>query len=290
MVIQSAAWDADGRCFAFTPRGLMFWNGQSWLRANEIVNHLPAGMSFARRYEAGGWLVGGSEATLAVYNTDGVREVVRGPDPSIEFLHGSGRFDDLLVAVGHAPGDAPSLWTMTARRWMRPLRLEGVSYVSALLRLNDSRWVICGRLTQGTGFVAVYEPLQWDVSYVSTPRTRAFVAGASEPERELALLVGADGVSVRVEGEHVSTSVAQGSPDLTASAMDVLAREWVASLGNLWVRDPERDTEWRRVWSDTNWKTPFISLMADAGLVVAMTVDGGIVEGRAGWRGPRRAL
>jgi hypothetical protein len=25
--------------------------------------------------------------------------------------------------------------------------------------------------------------------------------------------------------------------------------------------------------------------MADAGIVVAMTVDGGIIEGRAGWKG-----
>jgi len=28
--------------------------------------------------------------------------------------------------------------------------------------------------------------------------------------------------------------------------------------------------------------------MADAGMVVAMTVDGGIVEGRASWHGARR--
>ena len=55
MIIQSAAWDADGRCFAFTPRGPLFWNGQSWLEAPEVSRALPEGMSFARRYEAGGW-------------------------------------------------------------------------------------------------------------------------------------------------------------------------------------------------------------------------------------------
>jgi hypothetical protein len=66
-----------------------------------------------------------------------------------------------------------------------------------------------------------------------------------------------------------------------------LAREWVSSHGRLWVRDPERETEWRQVWAGDQWQTPFVSLMADAGMVVAMTVDGGIVEGRAGWHALR---
>jgi hypothetical protein len=70
--------------------------------------------------------------------------------------------------------------------------------------------------------------------------------------------------------------------------MDVLDREWAASVGKLWVRDPERDSGFRPVWRDSAWRTPFVSVMADAGMVVAMTVDGGIVEGRANWHGTRR--
>lgn len=287
VVIQSAAWDADGRCFVFTPRGPLFWNGQSWLDAPEVEHNLPAGMSFAKRYEAGGWLVGGAGGALAVYNTYGVREVVRAPDDTLEFSHASGRFDDLVVAVGQRPDEAPSLWAMAARRWMKPLRLDGVSYVAALHRLDESRWLLCGRLTQGVGFAAVYTPMQWEVEYLDVPHTRAFVGGASEPERGVALLVGADGVALRVGTTGTTSTLANGSPDLTAAAMDVLAREWVASLGALWVRDAERDMDWQRVWSTSEWKTPFISMMADAGMVVAMTVDGGIVEGRAAWHALR---
>jgi serine/threonine protein kinase len=287
VVIQSAAWDTDGRCFAFTPRGPLFWNGQSWLEAPEVGRALPAGMNFARRYEAGGWLVGGAGGTLAVYNTDGVREIVRAPDSNVHFSHASGRFDDLLAAVGHRPSEPPTLWGMAARRWMKPLRLEGVSYVAALLRLDDSRWVVCGRLSKGQGFAAIYSPMQWEISYLSTPSTRAFVGGASEAERGLALVVGADGVSLRIEGDSATGSVAVNAPDLTAAAMDVLAREWVASIGKLWVRDPERGSEFRSVWSSTAWQTPFVSLMADAGMLTAMTVDGGIVEGRAAWHALR---
>jgi serine/threonine protein kinase len=289
-VVLSAAWDVDGHCFALTTQGPVFWNGQSWVEAREVAQNLPDGMTFARRFEAGGWLLGGRGGTLAVYSSEGVREVVRAPEPSITFSHASGRFDDLLAAVAQRPGEPPALWAMAARRWMKPLPLEGVAYVASLLRLDDSRWILCGRLTQGTGFAAIYAPMQWETTVLLTPRTRAFVGGASEPERGLALIVGSQGVALRVEDDEAVSTLADGSPDLTAGAMDVLDREWVASLGRLWVRDPERDSAWRSVWNDPTWNAPFTSVMADAGMVVAMTADGGVLEGRAGWRvaGPDR--
>jgi eukaryotic-like serine/threonine-protein kinase len=283
-VILSAAWDVDGHCFAFTSRGPEFWNGQDWVPAQDVARDLPAGMAFARRFEAGGWLVGGEAGTLAVYTTEGVREVVRCPDPQVTFSHASGRFDDLLAAVGQKPGEPPKLWAMAARRWLKPLPLDGASYVAALLRLDSERWVICGRLQHGTGFCSVYTPMQWETTVLLTPRTRAFVSGASEQERGLALVVGSDGVALRIEGQEAVSSVADGTPGLTAAAMDVLDREWVCSLGRLWVRDPARDLSWRPVWHDPNWQAPFVSMIADAGMVVAMTADGAILEGRAGWR------
>lgn len=283
-VVQSAAWDTDGRCFAFTSLGPLFWTGESWLPAPEVAEGLPERMAFARRYEAGGWLVGGEGGTLAVYNTEGVREIVRAPETEVQFLQASGRFDDLLAAVSHRPGEIPVLWAMAAHRWMKPLPLEGVRYVASLLRLSDSRWLLCGRLLDGGGFAAVYSPMLWEVTPLATPPVRAFVGGSSQPERGLALIVGPAGTAVRIEKNLVTSSRAEGAPDLTASAMDVLDREWIASLGTLWVRDPHRDPVWQRVWSNAEWRTPFVSLMADAGLIVAMTVDGGILEGRAGVR------
>jgi eukaryotic-like serine/threonine-protein kinase len=283
-VILSGAWDVDGHCFAFTSKGPEFWNGQSWLPAQSVARDLPRGMAFARRYEAGGWLLGGESGTLAVYSAEGVREVVRAPDAQVTFSHASGRFDDLLTAVGQKPGESPKLWAMAARRWLKPLPLEGVSYVAALLRLDDERWVLCGRLQQGVGFCSLYSPMQWESQPVSTPRARAFVGGASEPERGLALVVGSDGVALRIEGNEAVSSIAEGAPALTAAAMDVLDREWVCSVGRLWVRDPSRDLAWRPVWHDPNWVAPFVSMIADAGMVVAMTADGAILEGRASWR------
>lgn len=177
------------------------------------------------------------------------------------------------------------LYAMASHRWMKPLELQGVAYVAALLRLDDDRWLLCGRLEQGTGFAAIYDPMHWNVSYLLAPRTRAFVDGASAPERGFGLVVGSDGVALRVEGDQAVSSVANGAQDLSAAAMDLLDREWIGSAGRLWVRDPSQDPIWREVWSKPSWTAPFVSLMADAGLVVAMTADGGVIEGRAGWRG-----
>ena len=284
-IIQSAAWDVDGHCLAFSTDGPTFWNGQAWVETPEIARNLPPGMGFARRIAAGGWLVGGAGGQLVVYASDGVREVVRAPSTDVTFTHASGRFEDLLVAVAQRPGEPPSLWAMAAHRWLKPMQLDGVAYVAGLLRLDDSRWVICGRLTQGSGFAAIYSPTQWEVQYLPTPPTRALVAGASAAERGLGLVVGSHGVALRIEGQAAAVSIARGTPDLTAAAMDVLDREWVASLGRLWVRDPARDPAWRSVWADANWQAPFVSIMADAGMLVAMSADGGILEGRASWRG-----
>jgi serine/threonine protein kinase len=282
-VMLSSAWDVDGKCLALTTDGPAFWNGQSWVEAREVAANLPAGIRFVRRYEAGGWVVGG-EGTLAVYATDGVREVHRAPEANISFSHASGRFDDVCAAVGHKPGEAPMLYAMAARRWVKPVPLDGVSYVATLLRLEDARWLVCGRLAQGTGFAAVYSPLEWSLMHLPVPRTRAFVGGATEPERHLGLVVGSNGVAVRVEGTTPSSTTAEGEPDLTAAAMDVLDREWVASLGRLWVRDPARDQRFRAVWSDASFGAPLVSIMADAGMVVALAADGGIIEGRAAWQ------
>jgi hypothetical protein len=284
-IVQSAAWDVDGHCFAMTPTGPAYWTGDAWVDQLPEEEPLPKGMVFARRFEAGGWLVGGERGTLALYSSDGVREVVHCPDRSVVFHHASGRFDDLLAAVAHRPGRPPTLYAMASHRWMKPLELGGVAYVAALLRLDDDRWILCGRLAQGSGFAAIFEPMQWSVSYLLTPRTRAFVDGASAPERGFGLVVGSEGVALRIEGDQAVSSVAGGAPDLSAAAMDVLDREWIGSAGRLWVRDPAQDPVWREVWREPTWQAPFVSVMADAGLVVAMTADGGVIEGRAGWRG-----
>jgi serine/threonine protein kinase len=279
LVVRSAAWDTDGHALVVCPDGARFWNGQVWLDASKLLARLPPGMRFTSRYEAGGWLIGGDHRTLAVLDSGGISDVVEAPANDITFSHGHGRFDDLMVAVGGRAGGPPSLFAMSARRWMKPLPLDGVSCVTSLQRYDDSRFLVGGRRSDGQGFVAMYTPMHWELSYLTTPALRSFISGASAPERSLSIMTGSDGVVLRVDGDHQSVRTLPERPDLSAAALDILDREWVASLGALWTRDAGKGGTFERVFYDPNWSTPFVSMMADTGMIVAMTADGGIVEG-----------
>jgi hypothetical protein len=125
---------------------------------------------------------------------------------------------------------------MSGKRWMKPLPLDGVAHVSSLIRISDTSWVVVGRLQRGTGFAAIYHPMLWELTAVDVPDVRAFVGGVGSLERELALVAGSEGVALRIEGGAPKHSIVHGNPDLTAAALDVLDREWVASLGTLWTR------------------------------------------------------
>jgi len=285
IVIQGAAWDTDGHCFAFTPRGPLFWNGHAWIGATTTLSELPRGMTFARRAEAGGWLVGGSGGTLANFGSEGVRDLVLAPWSGVEFLDGCGMLDDLVVAVARRPGAGLELHARCGLRWLKPFPLDGVLSVTALVRFDDLRFIVGGRLNRGVAFAALYTPTLWEFEPLAVPETRSIMCAASNPERVLALLVGSEGIAVRVDSEGPLASRVHGAPDLSASALDVLDREWAASLGTLWTRGALGEA-WRPAWSDPIWQAPFVSIMAETGLVTAMTVDGGIVEGRS-MLGPR---
>ena len=82
---------------------------------------------------------------------------------------------------------------------------------------------------------------------------------------------------VRIDGRQVEAARLQGEPDLASAAVDVLDRTWAGGAGELWV-SPEGGRNWSRVWSHDEWRVPFVSILADVGLVVAMTADGGVLE------------
>jgi len=219
-----------------------------------------------------------------VFGTDGVRELAQAPDGRVEFIDGNGQLDDLVVAVGRRAGEGPTLWAMSGGRWLKPMPLANIASIAALARFDDERWLVSGRTVQGVGFAALYEPLQWALNELEAPGTRAFMGAASSLEREIGLVVGSEGHVLRLDAEGITASRIHGAPDLSAAALDVLDREWVTSLGTLWTRAFSLGESWRPAWSDNSWGAPFVSLMADAGLVVAMTADGGIVEGRSASR------
>src|SRR5690606_13280240 len=240
-VIRSAAWDADGRCFAMTNVGARFWNGEVWRDAASL--RLPLTTRFVQRCEAGGWLVGGAGNQLLLCNADGIDERMLLPEP-VDVLGASGRMDGLLVACARGQSGPPLLFCWNAGRWLEPLALDGVAHLAPLLRVDEERWLIGGRLEAGGGFVAEYLPKQRVARVMPSPVNRAFMAGASLFERGVGFMVGSHGLIWRVSGDGAEKSVVRGDPDLSAAAIDILDQEWTASLGTLWARAPAIDAEW----------------------------------------------
>lgn len=279
LAIASVAWDTDAHALALTSTGAAFWDGQGWNDATAFLSKAVGDVTFARRYEAGGWLLGGA-STLTVLDASGVRETTTVP-AHVHLTHASGRLDDLLVAVDQAGDGAVRLWTSTSRRWMRPHPLpEGVR-VTTLERLDDSRWLVAGRHLHGKAYAAVFSPLEFEARELPTPNIRSFISGASAFERSLALLCGSDGVVLHVDRESVQSTLVREEQDLSAVAVDILDREWAATLGLLWSRDATRGEPWRPIWGDQSWGAPFVSLLAQPGLIVGMTADGAVIQGRA---------
>src|ERR1051325_3448371 len=95
---------------------------------------------------------------------------------------------------------------MSGGRWLKPFPLPEVASVASLARLDDSTWIVSGRLTKGGGFAALYCPTPWELSALAGPPTRAFVGAGSSLEREIGLVVGSEGVVLRLEGGAGTTS------------------------------------------------------------------------------------
>jgi eukaryotic-like serine/threonine-protein kinase len=279
-VVRSVAWDGDGRCLAATDGGLAFWNGTSWEPADMRDLPNPRGIRFVRRVRAGVWFVGGDDATIAQYSTEGVSKVLRGSDPSTSYTHASGELSDLLVLVGSRPADPPVLNALAARHWLKPASLTKAAFIASVARLADEEWLVTGRSVAGDGFIAVYSPLLWEVKRLKTRKVRAFVSAAAQPDLGMGVVVGPEGSVVRIVGETVTESTVPGDPDLSAVALDINGRVWAGSAGRLWLQQQESLSRWTSAWSDSAWQAPFVSIFADVGAVVAMTADGAIIEGR----------
>jgi serine/threonine protein kinase len=276
--VRSVAWEGDGSALVATSQGLEFWSGVSWQSPQELAPLPLDNPRFVRRMRAGYWLVGGDGATLAMLTAGGVAKVIRGADSTLSFVHASGDVEELAVIVGTQRDAAPVLYTLQERRWLEPVTLSRALNVTGLARLDPDRWIVCGRSRDGTGYAATFSPLRPELRRFPTERIRSYDACSSMRELALGLVVGAHGNTLRIEGANVHVSVVPGEPDLGAAAVDATGRAYAASPSTLWYQ--EADHSWSPVWHDPAFVSPFVSLFADAGLVIGMTADGGVVEGR----------
>ncbi len=277
-IVRSVAWDGPSRCLAATATGLLFWDGTDWRACT--TEGLPAagGLRFVQRVAMGKWLLGGDDATLASYSTDGVNLVVTGPDRAVSYVAADGELDDLSVVIGAARGRPPALYASVGRRWLKPLPLTGMASVSGLGRLGDSRWLVSGRTREGRAALFVCEPLQWELTELPTEALGALLGCATQPDLGVGLVVGNGGSVLSLAGERLEVETIPEAPTLSCAAVDVQGRAWASAAGRLWCR--AAPGTWRKVWDDPAWTPPLVSLFADVGVVTGVAADGAIVEGR----------
>lgn len=288
-VIRSIAWDGDGKCMAATSEGLSFWNGASWVDASLDGLDGSAGVYFVQRVAAGTWIVGGDEASYAMVSAEGVLEVRHGLDPSVRFHLLSGMIEDLAVLVGAFPGGPPTLYGLTAGRWLKPMPLDDVAALTSAARVEDARWLLVGRGADGNAFAGLYSPLDWDIERLPVRDVRAFLACGGRANLGVGVAAGTGGAVALWSPEGLRQVTLDRKVDVSAAAIDATGRAWVASAGRIWVQDPNNTAQsWKLVWHEPSWTAPIVSLFTDLGGVLAMTADGGIVEGRPGRTTPSR--
>jgi eukaryotic-like serine/threonine-protein kinase len=278
-VLSRVGWDADGHCLAASTRGLVYFDGTTWI---DIPPHTLGGLGgvrFSTRIGPGRWLLGGDGGSVAEYSRGGVTRIRRGPDPELSLLDASGDPADISAMLASRQGEAPLLCATAGGHWLKPLSVAQASALLGIAPLGDERFLVCGRSASGKGLTAIYTPLMWELSSVNMTETRAMTACSSRPERDLAVAVGAAGQVVRIQSGKTQVEQIIGAPDFSAVCVDVLGRVWAGAAGELWFADTGSRTL-RCVWRDASWQAPFVSIFADFGMVFAATADGAILEAR----------
>jgi hypothetical protein len=275
-LVYTVGWSGDGTCLAVTNAGLEYWDGTGWqVPATSFIPN--ESLRFATLCRPGVWLLGGEQGAISLYSGRGEERIEPGA-PKLIYQLGSGDPDDLAVFYAQTPDGSPMLCAQTARRWLRPTPLDPGSVVNSLSRLSDDCWLVIGRDAQNRGFTSLFEPLMWALTPITTT-PRALVAGNTVENTNRAVAAGPGGTVVSMSGLSHETSILPGQPNLSCVSIDATGRVLAGSAGELWERShPGRD--WQRVWHNTHWQTPFVSLFGDVGLSYGLTAEGAILEGR----------
>jgi serine/threonine protein kinase len=278
-VLSRVGWDVDGHCLAASTRGLVYFDGTKWVDVPPQSLGGLDGLRFSVRIGPGHWLLGGDAGSVAEYSRGGVTRSVRGLNPNITLLDASGDLADLCAMIGVSPGAPPLLCATAGGHFLKPLPVPQASALLGITRLAEETWLVCGRSRDGKGLSAIYRPLNWELEPLPLTEARAMTACASRSERNLAVVVGAAGNVVRLEGAQQFRETLPNGPDFSAVCVDVLGRVWAGAAGELWFCEAG-NRSMRRVFRDTNWQAPFVSIFADFGMIFAATADGAVLEGR----------
>jgi serine/threonine protein kinase len=280
-LILGAAWNADGHCLAATTNGLEYFDGVNWSHLPEADVLAQRRALHVKRRSPTTWLVTTTRSRIVEVAREGTHILTDGRDTDVDLLDVDGDIDDLAVAIGEAKGRAPLLCTRIGRHWIRSLELKEVSHLSAVTRVDATRWLLTGRDHHGRAWAGIHYPLDMRVTSLPVPESRALVACTSRRGRALAVAVGSNGLVLCYDGDRslTSTTTLPGADDLSAVAVDVAGSIWVASVGRL-VTFTAPAHQFFTAWQNPSWEVPFVSLHAELGHLFALTVDGAVLEGR----------
>lgn len=270
--LGSVGWDSNGHFLAATTEGLVYWDGGSF---RAVPFDWPWVPRVVARTAPGRWLLAGDRGVLADFS-DGKFERRAAAGNNVDFVAAAGRFDDIVVAAANRGAHALELWAFISGRFMEPLPLPDFAKVHACVGVDDTRWLFVGESAGGEGLVAEFRPLGHRAPIVARFAERGLLVCASQSERR-ALAAGRRGlVALLGDGPPREKLLPQPS-DVSAVDLDILGRIWAGTPGTLWTLDEV----WTPAWSDPTWTSPFVSIMADVGRLVAVTANGGVIQGEA---------
>lgn len=283
-VILSAAWNAAGHCLAATTTGLQYFDGTGWAAVPPVDCLSGRQVLSVRRAAPTAWLTCWSGGRIAQVGRDAITLVTEAPHPEVELLDVDGDLDDLCVFLGTTRGGGWVLSTRVGRRWLRPYPVENVRSIAGLARLDDEHWLVVGRSDAGRAWAAIHAPLALTLCPIAVPNALALLDCTSRRGRSVAVAVGGNGAVLQVTGQTPDCYTIESRPDLSTVTMDVGGQAWMTSMGSIWHRSPRGRID--RVWHDPRWQSPFIRIYAEQGHLLALAVDGGVLEGRVNLLGP----
>lgn len=163
---------------------------------------------------------------------------------------------------------------MAQRSFPRAARGAGIVEVSACAPLSDTSWLFVAKGPDGAGLLLEFRPLGHRFRVVGQTPGRALVACAAQLESGSTLAGGERGYVATLGESGLSELLLPAPLDVSAVALDILGRKWAATRGVLWTYEDV----WTPAWSNPAWTSPFVSIFADVGRVVAVTADGAIVQ------------
>lgn len=268
--LRSVGWESDGHFLAASQSGLVYWDGASF---RDVPFELPWIPRVVRRSGAGRWLLAGDHGVLVDYANGRIEQRVSAGN-GVHFVAAGGRFDDIVVAAAQRGPGACELWAWLNGRFMEPLELPDVVEISGGAQLSDTSWLFVGQAPDGSGTLLEFRPLGHRCQVVGRAPLGAGMSCASALELALSFVVGKAGYVTSLSRAPQADLPIPSERDATAVAVDVLGRPWVATPGVLWTRDDG----WQEAWSDASFSSPFVSILADVGRIVAVTRDGGVVQ------------